>query len=111
MKKLIISERQYKMLTKLINENSKEVIIGRVLDDLNRNYKKTVETYRDGNDYKERKMFEVVVDGELITPRDLLDYIIDKYTLGEKFAKQFLNDWCNDSIVDNNISKNISLNT
>lgn len=108
-KKLIISEEQYQMLTNLVNEQTQhERVVKKVVEDLEKNYKKAIETYRDGNEYKEKKVFEINVDGDIISPRDLLEYLKDKYDLGENFLKQLIEDWCDNKIKDNRLSKNIS---
>lgn len=110
-KKLIISESQYDMLNAYISEVSDhQVFVEKIVKDLNDNYKKAVETYREGNEYKKRKVFEIIVDGDIITPKDLLEYLKYKYEVGEGFLKQVIDDWCNDRIVDNSLSKNVSIN-
>lgn len=110
-KKLIISESQYDMLNAYISEASDhQVFVSEIVKYLNNNYKKAVETYREGNEYKKRKVFEIIVDGDIITPKDLLEYLKYKYNVGEGFLKQVIDDWCDDRIVNNSLSKNVSIN-
>ena len=108
-RRLIITERQLSAITRVINENSGyDSIVKEVVRDLDSNYKKAIETYRDGNEYKQRRVFEVVVDGELITPHNLLEYLKLKYSnLGDNFLKQVINDWVDGKIKDGMLSKNI----
>jgi hypothetical protein len=109
--KLILSETQLKTLKHYINENSDyDVLVKMLLDDLNNNYKRAIETYRDGFEYKQRVCFEVIIDGELITPNDLVNYMINKYSLGREFIKQIIDDWANKRIFGTKLSKNIPHN-
>lgn len=108
--KLIISERQYNKLTKFINEsNDYENMVNDIVEHLEMNYKKAIEKYRDGNEYKQRKVFEIKADGDLISPKDLVIYLKNKYKVGEGFLKQLLDDWCDDKIKDGKLSKNVGL--
>lgn len=108
--KLIISEKQHNLLTKIIETERYESIVEKIVKELEQNYKKAVQVYRVGNEYKERKVFEIIVDGELIKPKDLLNYLVKKYDdIGEDFLKQLLNDWCDGNIVGNRLTKNVSL--
>jgi hypothetical protein len=108
--KLIISENQYKKLKKFLFENTRHAaMVNTIIIDLNKNYNKVIETYRDGDEYKQRKSFEIIVDGRIITPRGLLEYLRKKYDVGEGFLMQLLEDWCNNKIKDGFLSKNIGL--
>lgn len=108
--KLIISEAQYNNLEKYINETKMyEEMVNNIVNDLKMNYKKAIEKYRDGNEYKERKVFEIKADGDLISPKDLLIYLKSKYKVGENFLKQLLDDWCDGKIKDGTLSKSVAL--
>jgi ribosomal protein L17 len=110
-KVVILRESQFNMLNKYINEGTiHTTMVKKIVKDLDSNYKKAVETYRDGNQYNNRKVFEVVVDGELISAKDLMLYIADKYSVSESFVKQLINDWCDNKIKDGELSKNVSMN-
>lgn len=110
--KLIISETQYNKLTEFINEsNIYKSYVEEIVKFLELNYKKAIEKYRDGNDYKQRKVFEIKADGDIISPKDLVNYLESKFDVGENFLKQLLNDWCENKIKDGKLSKNIGLNT
>jgi len=109
-KKLIISERQFDKLNKFINEDSHYGnMVGEIVDHLEMNYKKAIENYRDGNEYKTRKVFEIKADGDLISPKDLVTYIKSKFSVGDSFVKQLIDDWCNNTIKDGKLSKNVEL--
>lgn len=110
--KLIITEAQYDRLTKYISENNDYVnIVNDIVEHLEMNYKKAIEKYRDGNEYKHRKVFEIKADGEIISPKDLLIYLKSKFNVGEEFLKQLLDDWCDNKIKDGRLSKNVALNS
>lgn len=94
------------MLTEATKYNA---VVNEIADELTRNYRKAIETYRDGNEYKQRKVFEIIFDGQLITPEKLLEYFKLKYNHGDKFLKQVIQDWCDDKIQDGFLSKNIGL--
>jgi hypothetical protein len=109
-RKLIISESQYKRLNKFLFENTRyATMVNTITDDLNRNYNKVIETYRENGEYKQRKSFEIIVDGQIISPKNLLEYLRKKYEVGEGFLKQLLEDWCNNKIKDGFLSKSIGL--
>lgn len=109
-KKLIITEKQYKVIKKLLSEsNDYQVIVNTIVEDLNNNYVRAIETYLDGNEYKKRKCFEVVTDGRIVTPEELLEYFKGKYSFGENFLKQVITDWCDYKVVDGALSKNVGL--
>ncbi len=108
--KLIINENQLKLLSNLILEDTDHCnIVKSIEKELNSNYRKAIETYRDGNDYNQRKCFEIILDGQLISPEKLLEYFKLKYSYGEMFLKQVINDWCNGKINNGMLSKNISI--
>lgn len=110
--KLIISERQYIKLTEFINEhNAYENAVTEIVKHLEMNYKKALEKYRDGNEYKQRKVFEIKADGDIISPKDLLIYLKSKFKVGEEFLKQLLDDWCDNKIKDGRLSKNVALSS
>lgn len=111
-KKLIITESQYNRIFKnMINEGDYEIILDRVLSDLNKNYEKVNAVVKDYHDYRETPMIKVKVDGAVITPKNLLEYLKYSYhgVCGEEFLKQVVDDWYYDKIKDGNLSKNVSL--
>lgn len=110
-RKLIITEGQLKAITELLVEDTgHSIIVKKIEEELNNNYRKAIETYRDVNEYKQRKVFEIIIDGELISPENLLEYFKLKYpSYGVKFLKQVIQDWCDDKINDGMLSKNVGL--
>jgi len=109
-KKLIITNNQYVNLRKHINENKVyEDNINKIVKFLEANYNKVLEKYRDSNEYKNKKSFEIKADGDIITPKDLMIYLKNKFKVGEGFIKQLLDDWCDNKIKDGRLSKNTSL--
>ena len=109
-KKLIITENQLQMLTNLLSEDTNHSsVVKAIEEDLNKNYRKAMETYRDGNEYKKRKAFEIIFDGNLISGEDLLKYFKLKYNHGSKFLQQVINDWTKGLIKNGMLSKNIGL--
>jgi hypothetical protein len=111
-KKLIISETQLNELASYIAENTKyQHMVEIIVDDLEKNYRKAVETYEDvvSGDYQERKVFEIKVSDEVIDPLTLSEYIQKKYKVSEEFSKQILDDWCSGSINNGLLSKDINI--
>lgn len=108
--KLIINETQLKSLSNFILEDTNHCnVVKSIEKDLKGNYRKAIETYRDGNDYNQRKCFEIIFDGQLISPDKLLEYFKLKYIYGEIFLKQIINDWCDGKINNGILSKNVGL--
>lgn len=110
-KKIIITELQYNKLLSLINENDFHIILGDVVDDLNKNYKAVKAVVKGYHDYNEEPRIKVVVDGSVISDLDLLNYMKYKYhaVCGENFLKQVIDDWYHGRIKDGMLSKNITL--
>jgi len=110
-KKIKITETQSKMLAKLeINEaNDHELMVKKIVDDLNLNYEPIVGTYRKGGEYFEKPIVKVKADGETTTPKELLDYLKFKNkSVSDKFIRQVLLDWINGDIDGYSLSKNVS---
>ena len=112
MKKIVITERQSKVLEQieLLESKDHELMVKKVSDDLNLNYEPMVGTYRKGGEYFERPVAKVKADGETITPKELFDYLKFKNKLlGDAFLKQVILDWVNGDIKDNTLSKNVAI--
>jgi len=110
-KRLIITESQLTRLKNRIQEG--EVLtrmVGRIKKDLDMNYEPTLGVIRKGGEYSEEPMIKVKVDGEMITPKALYDYLQFKYKMGDDFIKQVIKDWVFGKIDDTNtLSKNVTL--
>jgi hypothetical protein len=111
-KKLIITEQQYnRIFAHIISEGDYDVILGRVLDDLNKNYEKVSAVVKGYHDYNESPMIRVKVDDSIIKPNDLLEYLKYSYhgVCGDEFLKQVIDDWYHNRVVDGNLTKNVQL--
>lgn len=86
-------------------------MVNDILEDLNKNYSKILETYEDvvAGDYKQRAAFEIKLTKEIIDPKSLSEYIQKKYNVGKKFTNQVISDWCNNKIKDGLPSKYIAI--
>ena len=111
MKKLIITETQYKTLKNLLSEGDYHIVLNKVVEDLNKNYKKVTAVVNNNRDYVEESRFEVKADESVISAKGLLEYFKFKYheSCGEEFLKQVIDDWYHDRIKDGLLSKNITL--
>ena len=112
MKRIVITERQREVLTNFeLNEsNDHEILVKKVVDDLNLNYEPIVGTYREGGEYFEKPIVKIKADGQTTTPKELLDYLKFKNkSIGEKMLKQILLDWVNGDIEDYTLTKNVSM--
>ena len=112
MKKIKITERQKKVLAKFeLNESSDyDMIVKKIIDDVNLNYEPIVGTYRKGGEYFEKPVIKVKADGEIISPKDLLEYLKFKNkNVGLNLLKQIILDWINGDIKEYSLSKNVGL--
>ena len=110
-KKLIITESQLERLKQSINENNVHSrIVKRMKEELDANYAPIAKFVREGGEYSEQPMIEVKVDGEVISPKDLYEYMKYKHKMGESFTQQVIKDWVDGKITDDyRLSKNVSL--
>lgn len=109
--KMIITERQLNMLRQRLNENSVyENMVQTMVKDLNANYKPMLAAIREDGEYHDIPMFEVIVDGNQITPKDLFEYMKKKYGTGDEFTKQVIKDWAFGTLNGNLLSKNVAMN-
>lgn len=109
--KMIITERQLEVLKQHLNENSVyESMVETMVKDLNTNYKPMVAAIREDGEYHDIPMFEVIVDGNEITPKELYEYLKEKYKTGEEFTKQVIKDWAFGTLKGNQLSKNVRMN-
>lgn len=112
MKKIIITEGQLDRLkTKLNEESFQSNIVRQMKEDLDNNYTPVEKFMREGGEYYETPMIEIKVDGEIISPKSLYEYMKYKYKMGEEFTKQVIRDWMFGKITDDYmLSKNVSMN-
>jgi endonuclease V-like protein UPF0215 family len=112
LKRIVITERQREILTKFeLNEvNDYELMIRKIVDDLNLNYEPVVGTYRKGGEYFEKPIVKIKVDGQTTTPKGLLDYLKYKNkSVSEILLKQIIIDWVNGDIDNYTLTKNVGL--
>jgi hypothetical protein len=104
-KKLIITESQLTRLKQYITESAIHTsLVKQMKEELDKNYLPISKFVREGGDYNEQPMIQVKADEEVITPKDLYEYMKRKYGVGESFTQQVIRDW-----VDGKISKNYQL--
>lgn len=107
--KLIITERQYKLLT-LLNENMMhEQLVEMLVNDLNMNYEPMIGVMRENGEYRDEPMIKIKADDTEISPKELYEYFKKKYKLGNDFTKQVISDWMFGTLDGNRLSKNVSL--
>lgn len=110
-KKLIITERQHELIKKVILESTyHEKMVETIKNDLDMNYEAMSAIMREGGEYFEKPMIKIKVDGEMISPRALYEYLKYKYKLGDDFIQQVIRDWAFGVIDDNRLTKNVALN-
>lgn len=108
-KKLILTESQLKMLTKVITENGYSKKVGEVHDYLKNNYEATVGIQKEGGEYFNKGMVLNKVDGEMITPKSLFDHIKYKFPYNPEFLEQVIRDWYDNKIDSKKIlSRNVT---
>jgi len=109
--KMIITERQYNLLRGRLNESSVyENKVKTMVDDLSTNYKPMVAAIREDGEYHDIPMFEVIVDGNQISAKDLFEYMKKKYETSDEFTQQVIRDWSFGMLKGNQLSKNVSMN-
>jgi len=112
LKKIIITERQKEILTKFeLNETNRyDILVKKVVDDLNLNYEPIVGTYRKGGEYFEKPIIKIKADGQTTSPKELLDYLKFKNkSVGDKLLRQIILDWVNGDIKNYTLTKNVGL--
>lgn len=109
-KKLIITESQMTRLKKqIINESTSSIIVNKMKEELDRNYSKSEKFVKEGGDYSSKLMFEIKVDGEIISAESLCEYLTNKYKTLKEFTQQVIRDWVDGKISKHGmLTKNIS---
>lgn len=110
--RLIIRESQLEYLKKTIQESLVySRMVERIKKDLDLNYAASIGVVREGGEYFEKPMIKILIDGEMITPKALYEYLKFKYKMGDDFTKQIIQDWVFGKITDDyRLSKNVALN-
>ena len=110
-RKVIITESQLEKLKEFIIESEVYTsIVKQMKDELDSNYTPTQSYVRSGGEYMSKPMITVKVDGEVISPKALFDYLKYKYQVSDEFIKQVIKDWMFGRISDTyQLSKNIPI--
>jgi hypothetical protein len=111
-KKLIITESQFDKIKKILSETTMHArVVKEMYDFLNSNYTPTENYVREGGEYFGKTMFKVNADNELVSAKQVYEYMLYKFGMNEEFTKQVIRDWVSGNINDNYmLSKNIPLN-
>lgn len=109
--KLIITENQFnKLKNKLLEYNAHSDMVKTIKEFLDEYYKPISTFMREGGEYFNKAMIENKVDGEVISPKSLYEYLKYKFEANDEFIKQVIKDWVSGSINDNyQLTKNVSL--
>ena len=93
-KKIIITEEQLAIIAKVINEDAVHAsLVKQVGDYLKKYYKPSFGTFKDKGVYDNEPMIQNKIDDELITPKNLLRHLIEKFKLDPDFLAQIIRDW------------------
>ena len=109
--KLIITESQFKKIKSILSEDTMHSrMVKEMKDFLDANYTPTENYMREGGEYFGKTMFKVNADEELISAKQLYEYMSYKFGLGEAFTKQVIKDWVSGNIgEDFMLSKHIPM--
>jgi hypothetical protein len=109
--KLIITESQFNKVKSILAENTMHArMVKEMKDFLNANYTPTENYVREGGEYFGKTMFKVNADEELISAKQLYEYMLYKYGLSESFTQQVIKDWVSGKISeDNMLSKHVPM--
>ena len=109
--KLIITESQLQTLKVMLSESTGySIMVKRIKEELDANYQVVDKFVKEGGEYSSQPMFMVKVDEEVITPKDLAEYLKYKHKVSEEFIKQVIKDWVDKKIDDNYLlSKHVPL--
>ena len=108
-KKIIITESQYNRI--ILESNMHSAMVKQMKEFLDNSYEPSENVMREGGEYFNKPMVKVKVDEEIISPKDLYEYMKYKFEAGDEFTKQVIRDWMFNKITDNyQLSKNVPMN-
>jgi hypothetical protein len=109
--KLIITEAQFNKVKSILAENTMHSrMVKEMKDFLDANYTPTENYVREGGEYFGKTMFKVNADEEIISAKQLYEYMLYKYGLSESFTQQVIKDWVSGKIgEDYMLSKHVSM--
>lgn len=109
--KLIITEQQYYKLQASLREGSMhENLVELLVNDLNSNYEPMIGMVYENGEYHNIPMVKNKIDETETTVKNLYEYFMKKYGLGEAFTEQVIQDWMYGRIKDNKLSRNVPIN-
>jgi hypothetical protein len=107
-KKLIITESQFNRI--IVEMDIHGGMVRQMKEFLDMSYEPVQKFVRKGGEYFEKPMIMVKVDEEIISPKELYEYMKYKFKTGDDFIKQVIKDWMFNKITDDyQLSKNVSL--
>ena len=107
--KLIITESQYKRI--ILETNIHSGLVKQMKEFLDMSYEPTESVMREGGEYFNKPMIKVKADEEIISPKNLYEYMKYKFEAGDEFTKQVIRDWMFNKITDDyQLSRNVALN-
>lgn len=109
--KLIITESQFNKIKTVLSENTMHArMVKEMKNFLEANYTPTENYVREGGEYFGKTMFKVNADEELVSAKQVYEYMLYKFGLSEVFTKQVIKDWVSGNIgEDYMLSKNVSM--
>lgn len=109
--KLIITESQFNKVKTILAENTMHArMVKEMKNFLDANYTPTENYVREGGEYFGKTMFKVNTDEEVISAKQLYEYMLYKFGLNEEFTQQVIKDWVSGNIgEDYMLSKHIAI--
>jgi hypothetical protein len=108
-KKLIITKSQFDRLT-ISEATVHSTMVKKLKDFLDKSYEPVEKLVRQGGEYFEKPMLMVKADEEIISPKDVYEYLKTKFEVSDEFVKQVIRDWMFNKISeDYQLSKNVSM--
>lgn len=109
-KKLIITKNQYNRLVSITESTAHSSMVKTIKEFLDNGYEPVQRFVRKGGEYFEKPMVMVKLDEEIISPKDLYEYLKSKFNMGDDFTKQVITDWMFNKISeDYQLTKNVSM--
>lgn len=109
-KKLIITKTQFDRLTSITESTAHSSMVKTMKEFLDKSYEPVQRFVREGGEYFEKPMVMIKLDEEIISPKDLYEYMKSKFNMGEEFTKQVIRDWMGNKISeDYQLTKNVSM--
>ena len=109
-KKIIITSSQFNRISSINESTMHSAMVKKIKEFLDYSYEPAQRFVREGGEYHEKPMVMVKLDEEIISPKELYEYVKSKFNMGEEFTKQVIRDWMFNKISeDYQLSKNVSM--